>query len=48
MCVQGYRRANSVFMVVFPVRYTSPRSEDIVSDASIRPRRAMVERENLL
>ena len=41
MWVQGFRGPNSAFMVVFPVRYTSPESEDIIRDTSVRRRKAM-------
>ncbi len=41
LSVQGYRRPNSAYMVVFPVRYTSPESEDIIRDTSARRRKAM-------
>ena len=41
MCVQGYRRPDSAYMVVLPVRYTSLESEDIIRDTSVRRRKAM-------
>ena len=41
MYVQGYRGPESAYMVVFPVRYTSPESEDIIRDTSVRRRKAM-------
>ena len=39
--VQGYRRPDSAFMVWVPVRYTSPESERIIQDTSVKRRKAM-------
>ena len=39
--VQGYRRPNSAYMVVVPVQYTSPESEKIIKETSMRRRKAM-------
>ena len=41
MHVQGYRRPDSAFMVWVPVRYTSPESERIIQDTSVKRRKAM-------
>ncbi|MDE0383548.1 MAG: hypothetical protein OXI22_06660 [Defluviicoccus sp.] len=41
LCIQGYRQPNSAYMVVVPVRYTSPESEQIIKDTSVRRRKAM-------
>ena len=41
MHVQGYRGPDSAFMVVFPVRYTLPKSEEIIRDTFARRRKAM-------
>ena len=41
LCVQGCRQPNSAFMLVVPVRYTSPESEDIIKDTSVKRRKAM-------
>ena len=41
MCVQGYRQPNSAYMVVVPVHYTSPESEQIIMDTSVRRRKAL-------
>lgn len=41
MCVQGYLRPDSAYMVVFPVHYTSPKSEEIIKKTSERRRKAM-------
>ena len=41
LCVQGYRQPNSAYMVVVPVQYASPESEDIIKETSERRREAM-------
>ena len=41
MCVQGYRQPNSAYMVVVPVHYASPESEQIIRDTSVKRRKAM-------
>ena len=41
MHVQGYRRPDSAYMVVCPVHYASPKSEEIIKDTSARRRKAM-------
>ena len=41
LCVQGYRQPNSAYMVVVPVHYTSPQSEEIIKDTSVKRRKAM-------
>ena len=41
MSVQGYLRPNSAYMMVFPVRYTSPESEDIIRATSKTRRQAL-------
>ena len=41
LCLQGYRQPDSAFMLVVPVRYTSPESEDIIKDTSVKRRKAM-------
>ena len=41
MWVQGYRRPDSAYMVVFPVRYASPESENIIRNTYERRRQAM-------
>ena len=41
LCVQGYRQPDSAYMVVVPVRYTSPESERIIKDTSVKRRKAM-------
>ena len=41
MCVQGCRRTNSAYMVVLPARYTSPESEAIIRETSVKRRNAM-------
>lgn len=40
MPVQGYRRPDSAYMVVCPVQYASPKSEEIIRETSARRRKA--------
>ena len=39
--VQGYRRPDSAYMVVCPIRYTTPKSEKILREISVRRWKAM-------